>query len=86
MFFQDLYLNEITYTDLLQKKTYRFQEIVILKQQNAKSVTDTSIWVKFISKNSNTSQIEHSLLYSPIIIPRYGFHFRSTDLADKPHS
>ena len=23
---------------------------------------------------------------SPIIIPRYGFHFRSTDLADKPHS
>ena len=29
-------------------------------------------------------EIEHRLLYSPIIIPRYGFHYRSTDLADKP--
>ena len=35
--------------------------------------------VKFISKNSNT-------LNPPIIIPCYGFHSRSTDLSDKPHS
>ena len=30
--------------------------------------------------------IEPSLLNCPIIIPGYGFHFRSTDLADKHHS
>ena len=67
-------------------KTYRFQEIVILKQQNAKSVTDASICGKFISKNSNSLEIlEHCLLNSPVIIPRNGFHFRSTNLADKPH-
>ena len=31
-------------------KTYCFQEIVIIKKQNnAKSVTDASIWVMFIS-------------------------------------
>ena len=59
---------------------------VILKQQNAKSIMDSSIWVKFISKNGNTLEIEHSLPNSPIIIPCYGFHFRSTDLPDKPHS
>ena len=53
---------------------------VILKQQNAKSIMDSSIWVKFISKNGNTLEIEHSLPNSPIIIPCYGFHFRSTDL------
>ena len=41
---------------------------------------------KVYSKNSNTLEIEHSLLNSPIIIPRYGFHFRSTDLPNKPHS
>ena len=51
-----------------------------------KSVTDASIWVMFISKNSDTLEIEISLLNSPIIIPRYGFHFRSTDISDKPHS
>ena len=33
-------------------QTYRFQEIVILKQQNAKSITDASICVKFISKKA----------------------------------
>ena len=79
MFFQDLFLNELTCMD-------PFREIVILQQLNAKSVMDTSIWVNFISKNSNTLEIEHSLLYSPIIILRYGFHFRSTDRAYKPHS
>ena len=47
---------------------------------------DAKIWVKFVSNNSNTLEIEHSLLNSAIIIPRYGFHFRSTDLAVKPHS
>ena len=43
------------------------------KPQNAKSVTDASIWVKFISKNSKTQkrlEIKHCLLNSPIIIPR----------------
>ena len=41
----------------------------------------------FISKNSDRLEIaEHSLLNSPIIIPRHRFHFRSTDLTDKPHS
>ena len=36
----------------------------------------------FISKNSDTLEIvEHSLLNSPIIISRCGFHFRSTNLA-----
>ena len=54
---------------------------------NAKSVTDAPIWVMFISKNSSRLEIAgHSLLNSPIIIPCCGFHFRSTDLADKPHS
>ena len=54
---------------------------------NAKSITDASIWVMFISKNSDTLEIaEHSLFYSPIIICCCGFHFRSTDLVDKPHS
>ena len=42
MFFQDPYLNKITWMDPFWKKTYRFQEIVILKQQNVKSVMDTS--------------------------------------------
>ena len=64
-------------------KTYRFQEIVITKQQNAKSVTDASIWVKFISKSSITLDIEDSLLYSPIIIRRFGFYFTLTDLVNK---
>ena len=40
----------------------------------------------FISKNSNTLEIEHSQLNSPINIPRILFHLRSTDLANKPHS
>ena len=58
-----------------------------IKIINAKSVTDSSIWVMFISENSNTLEIaEHSLFNSPIIIRRCGFHFRSTDLPDKPHS
>ena len=29
--------------------------------------------------------MERSLLNTPIIFLWYGFHFRSTDLADKPH-
>ena len=68
MLFKDPYLNKITCTNPFRQKTYHFQEIVILKQQNVKSVTDASIWKKFISKNSNTLEIEHSLLNSPIII------------------
>ena len=56
------------------------------KQQNVKRVTDASFLVKFISRNSDTLEIEHSLFHSPINIPRYGFQFRSTDLADKTHS
>ena len=51
------------------------------------SIMDTIIWLKFISKNSDMLEIaEHNLFNSPIIIYRCGFHFRSTDLADKPHS
>ena len=39
------------------------------------------------SKNSETLKIaEHSLLNPPLIIHRFGFHFSSTDFADKPHS
>ena len=45
---------------------------------------DASIWVKFISKNSDMLEIaEHSLLNSPIIIFCDEFHFRSSDLANK---
>ena len=54
-----------------------------IKTTNAKSVADASLWVMFISKNSD---IQHSLFNSPIISPRYQFHLRSTDLADQPHS
>ena len=86
MFFQDPYLNEITCKVPFRYKTYRFQEIVILKQQNVKSNMNTSVWVKFIFNNSNMLEMEHSLCNSPIIIPCYGFHFRSTDLSNKPHS
>ena len=51
------------------------------------SIMDTIIWVMFISKNSDMLEIaEHNLFNSPIIIYRCGFHFRSTDLADEPHS
>ena len=46
---------------------------------------DASIWVMFISNNSDTLEIaEHILFNLPTIIRRCGFHFRSTDLADKP--
>ena len=58
-----------------------------IKITNAQRVAGASIWVMFISKNSNTLEIaQHSLFYSPIIIRRCGFHFRSTDFVDKPHS
>ena len=41
----------------------------------------------FISKNSDTCMLEiERSLNSPINILSYGFHFRSTDLADKLHS
>ena len=40
---------------------------MISKQQNVKNVTDDSVWVKFISKNSKMLEIKHSL-NSPIII------------------
>ena len=59
---------------------------MISKQQNAKRATDASILVMFFFKNSDTLEKEHRLLNSPIIIPHYGFHFRSTDLTDKLHS
>ena len=58
-----------------------------IKITNAKSATEASTQVLFISQNSDTLEIaEHSLFNSPIIIRRCGFHFRSTDLVDKPHS
>ena len=47
------------------------------------------MWVmlRFISRNSDMLEIERqlSMLNSPIIISRYGFHIRSTDLVDKAH-
>ena len=58
-----------------------------INKTNVKSVTDASIWVMFISKNSDMLEIaEHDLFNSPIIISRCGFHSRSTDPADKPYS
>ena len=63
---------------------HSIQKHIDIKTTNAKSVTDASIWVMFISKHSDTLEIaEHILLNSFIIIRRYGFHFRSTDLTDK---
>ena len=50
-----------------------------IKTTNAKSVTDASIRVMFISRNSNTLEIDNSLLNPPIANPRYGFLPRSTD-------
>ena len=48
---------------------------MILKQQNAKSVTDASFWVMFIFKNSDKRTLDQSsLIDSPIVIPLYGFH------------
>ena len=82
MFFQDPHLNNFMHKSN-SIENISFSKILILKQQNAKNVTDDSLWVKLISKNSNTLEIEHSLLNSPIISPRYGFHFKSTDLAEK---
>ena len=68
------------YIQIHFSRKHRFQEIVILKQQIVKSPTDASIWVMFISKNSNMLEIKHSLFHSHIIINRFGFCFRSTDL------
>ena len=76
MMFQDPYLNEIACTDPFRWKTYRFLEIVISKQQNAKSVTDASNWVMFISRNRDTRTLDQSILSrinSPIIIPSMDF-------------
>ena len=43
------------------------------KKKNAKSITDAPIWVKSISKNSNTLRIEHSLLNSLLSFPAMDF-------------
>ena len=56
-----------------------------IKIANFKSVTDASIWVMFVSRNSNKLETaEHSMFNYPIIIRRCVSHFRSTDLAEKP--
>ena len=39
-----------------------FSKNMILKLHVVKSVTGASIWVKFISKNSNTLEMKQSLL------------------------
>ena len=71
----------------ISKENVSFSRNCDIKKTNAKSVTDTFILVMFISRNSDMFEIvEHCLFNSPIIIRRCGFHFRSTDLADKPHS
>ena len=56
-----------------------------IKTTKCDSVTDPTIWVKFISKDSNMLQLQYSLFNTPIIVSRYGFYFRSTDLANKTH-
>ena len=58
------------------------------KINKSKSVTDASPLEVFISKKCDTLEIKLSqlIINSPIIIPRYGFRFRLTDLADKAHS
>ena len=86
MFFQDPYLNKITCMDPFHKKIYHFQEIVISKEQNTKRASRTFLFGQSLFQKIATRLKDHSLLNSPIIIPRYGFHFRSTDLTDKPHS
>ena len=64
-----------------------FSRYCDIQTTNSKSVTDASLWVMFISKHSDTLEIgRHSLLFFPIIIPRYGFQFSSTDFFDKTHS
>ena len=45
-----------------------YHEILILKQQHAKSVTDAFILTKFTLENSNTFKIEHALLTSCVAI------------------
>ena len=80
MFFQDPYLNEITCKVPFRYKTYRFQEIVILKQQNVKSNMNTSVWVKFIFNNSNMLEMEHSLVCVTLLLSFPAMDFISGQL------
>ena len=79
-----MFLRNLTWTKLHARIHFHRKHIFFkkyyIKQQNAKSVTDASIYIKFILK-----KIKCSLFNSPFIIPRYEFHFRSTDLEDKLH-
>ena len=55
----------ISIENLLFSRNYGIQTI------DAKSVADASIWVIYISKNSDTLGIaEHSLFNSPIVVRR----------------
>ena len=57
-----------------------------IKTTNVKRVMDASIWVMFISKISNTPEIEHDLQSLLLYHSLLWISFQSTDLADKPHS
>ena len=93
MFFKTLLARNYT-RGFISIENISFSRNCDIKIPNAKSVTDASISVMFISKNSDKFEIaEHSHFNSPIItiviviiVRRCGFHFRSTHLANKPHS
>ena len=65
---------------ILQKSNFRCRENIYICRPLRRL---RRLAVEYV-KNSNTLNIEHSLLISTFIILRYGFKFRSTDLADKP--
>ena len=44
-----------------------------IKTRNANSVTGASVWVMYISKNSNMLKIQHSLLNSILTFPAMDF-------------
>ena len=58
---------------LISIENISFSRNCDIKAINAKSVTDASIMVMFICKNSDTLEMKHSLLNSPIVILRYDF-------------
>ena len=71
MFFQDPNLDEINIRGSISIENISLSRNCDIKTTNAKSVTDASIWLMFISENSDSLEIaEHSLFNSPIIIHR----------------
>ena len=84
---RDPYLNKITRADPFIIENILFPRHCDIQIIKAKNITDAFISVMFIFKNSDTFEtVQYSLFNSPFIIRRCGYHFRSTDLADKPYS